>query len=58
MLHPDLEYLIAPEHANEGNRENGMKGLACQRLPNGTDQPWFDGFQVRMASLMSSLAGC
>ena len=33
MLHLDLEYFIAPEHANEGNRVNDMKSSASHRAP-------------------------
>jgi hypothetical protein len=31
MLHPDLEYFVTPEHANEGDRVNGMKSSASHR---------------------------
>ena len=31
MLHPDLEYFVTPEHANERDHVNGMKSSASHR---------------------------
>lgn len=37
MLHPDLEYFVTPEHANESDRVNGVKSSASHRPPPTVD---------------------